>query len=209
MIRYGTGAPVTGASTGGQVVTGTDYYLVLKVNYGGGVFTSANMWLNPTASDNADTPNGDASLTFPTSFANPITHIFFREAVLDADDVLRADEIRIGTAWSDVVPSSGSTNPGPSVSLTNPVSGAVFTSPANILLGATASTTNGTVTNVAFYAGATKLAEDVTEPYSFNWTGVLAGSYALTAVAKDSGGGMGTSAVVNITVTNVLSRASP
>ena len=100
------------------------------------------------------------------------------------------------------------TNPPPSVTLTNPVSGAVFTSPANILLGATASSTNGTVTNVAFYAGAAKLAEDVTEPYSFNWTGVLAGSYALTAVAKDSGGGVGTSAIVNITVTNVLPSVS-
>ena len=41
------------------------------------------------------------------SFANPITHIFFRQAVLDADDILRADEIKIGTAWSDVVPSAG------------------------------------------------------------------------------------------------------
>ena len=88
--------------------------------------------------------------------------------------------------------------------LTNPVSGAVLTSPANILLQATASTTNGTVTNVAFYAGAAKLADDPTEPYSFNWTGVLAGSYALSAVAKDSGGGVGTSAIINITVSNAL-----
>ena len=61
------------------------------------------MWLNPTATDDVDTPSGDASLTFTTSFANPISHIFFREAVLDADDVLRADEIRIGTTWGDVV----------------------------------------------------------------------------------------------------------
>ena len=115
MIRNGTGAPVAGASTGGQVVTGTDYYLVARVNYGGGAFTSMNLWLNPTASDNTDTPNGDASLT-GFSFANPITHIFFRQAVLDADDVLRVDELRMGTAWSDVVPSSSNTNPPPSVS---------------------------------------------------------------------------------------------
>ena len=91
--------------------------------------------------------------------------------MLEADDVLRVDEIRIGTAWSDVVP-PGATNPPPSVSLTNPANGAVFTSPANILLEATASDSNGTVTNVAFYAGATKLADDATEPYLFNWTGV-------------------------------------
>ncbi len=103
ILRYGTGGPVSGASTGGQVVDGTDYYLVAKVNYAGGLFTSANMWLNPSATDDVDTVNGDASLTLTTPFANPISHIFFREAVLDADDVLRADELRIGTAWGDVV----------------------------------------------------------------------------------------------------------
>ena len=104
VLRYGTGAPVTGASTGGQVVNGTDYFLVARMNYASGLFTSANMWLNPSAIDDVDTPSGDASLTFTTSFANPVSHIFFREAVLDADDVLRADEIRIGTTWGDVVP---------------------------------------------------------------------------------------------------------
>ena len=108
VMRFGTGAPVTGASTGGQVVTGTDYYLVPRVNYGGGAFTSANMWLNPTASDNTDTPNGDASLT-GFSLREPHHPYLFPQAVLDADDVLRADEIRMGTAWSDVVPSSGRT----------------------------------------------------------------------------------------------------
>ena len=104
LLRYGTGSPVAGASTGGQVVNGTDYYLVARMNYAGGLFTSANMWLNPIATDDLITPGGDASLTFTTSFANPISHVFFREAVLDADDVLRADEIRIGTTWGDVVP---------------------------------------------------------------------------------------------------------
>ena len=104
VLRYGTGTPVTGASTGGQLANGTDYFLVARMNYAGGLFTSANMWLNPSAIDDVATPSGDASLTFTTSFANPISHIFFREAVLEADDVLRADELRIGTTWGDVVP---------------------------------------------------------------------------------------------------------
>jgi hypothetical protein len=104
ILRYGTGGPVTGASTGGQLVNGTDYYLVARMNYAGGLYTSANMWLNPSAIDDVATPGGDASLTFTTPFADPISHIFFREAVLEADDVLRADELRIGTTWGDVVP---------------------------------------------------------------------------------------------------------
>jgi len=101
LIRYATAGPVAGASTGGQLVTGTDYYLVAKVTHSGAAFTSASLWLNPTATDEVDTPNGDASLTGFSSL--PITHVFFRQAVLDADDVLRADEIRIGTEWIDVV----------------------------------------------------------------------------------------------------------
>jgi hypothetical protein len=193
IVRYGTGS---GSTTGGALTPGADYYLVLKVNYAAGAFSSANLWLNPTAGEETTTPNGDATLT-GFSFPNPISHIFWREAVLDTDDVLRVDELRIGTSFNDVVPSSSL-----SVTLTNPVNGTIFITPANLLLQATASTTNGTVANVTFYAGATKLADVPSAPYSFNWTGAPAGNYALTAVAKDSIGGMLTSAIINVTVTN-------
>jgi len=101
MMRYATGSPVVGATTGGQLVSGTDYFLVAKMNWNGSAFTAANLWLNPTATDNTATPNGDASLSgFSQS---TVTHVFFRQAALEADDVLRADEIKIGTAWSDLV----------------------------------------------------------------------------------------------------------
>ncbi len=202
VIRYGTGGPVSGASTGGDLVNDTAYYLVARVNWDGSAFASANMWLNPSVSDDVDTPTGDASVTLTTPFSNPITHLFFRQAVLDANDILRADAIKIGTAWRDVVPSAD-TNIPPSVALTNLPGGASFAAPANILLEATASDSDGLVTNVAFFAGTTKLADDSTEPYSFSWTNVFAGSYALKAVATDNLGASSTSAVVNITVTNV------
>ena len=103
VVRFGTAAPVAGASTGGQLVNDTTYLLVCRMNWDGvGAFTSANLWLNPDSSADTDKPTGDASLSGFTSL--PITHLFFREAVLDANDILRADEINIGTAWTDVVP---------------------------------------------------------------------------------------------------------
>lgn len=104
MVRYGTGTPVLGAVTGGQVVNDTDYYLVAQVNWDSGLlaYTSAKMWVNPTGTDNVDTPAGDASLDF-TDFANPITHIFWRQAALQNDDILRADNLILGTTWDDVV----------------------------------------------------------------------------------------------------------
>jgi YD repeat-containing protein len=88
----------------------------------------------------------------------------------------------------------------PSVSLTAPSSGQVFTAPANITLTATASDSDGSISKVQFFQGTTLLNEDLTAPYSFNWTSVGSGNYNLTAKAIDNRGGVGTSAVIPITV---------
>jgi RHS repeat-associated protein len=53
---------------------------------------------------------------------------------------------------------------------------------------------------VQFFRGTTSIGSDTTSPYSFNWTNVAAGSYALTARATDNNSGVTTSTVVNITV---------
>jgi len=63
--------------------------------------------------------------------------------------------------------------------LTSPVEGATFPAPASLTLAASASDTYGTVTQVAFYAGATLLGTDTTAPYSVSWSDVPAGNYAL------------------------------
>ena len=44
------------------------------------------------------------------------------------------------------------------------------------------------------------MASDTSSPYSYTWTNVAAGSYQLTAVARDDDGATRTSAVANITV---------
>jgi len=85
----------------------------------------------------------------------------------------------------------------PTVSLTSPSPGAVFAAPASIVLTATA--TGGSVTNVAFFAGATPLGQATTSPFSVTGSIPAPGAYALTAVAT-AGGVSGTSSVVNITV---------
>ena len=58
------------------------------------------------------------------------------------------------------------------------------------------------MTNVAFYQGATLLANVTSAPFNFTWANVSAGSYNLTALATDSHGLTATSSVVSITVTN-------
>ena len=95
---------------------------------------------------------------------------------------------------------NGATLLPPFVALTNPPSGAQFTAPATVSLAASASDSDGTVTNVAFYRGNTLLGSDASSPFEFVWTGVPAGTYSLTAVASDNSGLSSTSAPVSLTV---------
>ena len=63
-------------------------------------------------------------------------------------------------------------NQPPTVSLTQPADGAILTAPAAVHLAATASDTDGSVTKVEFFNGTTKLGEDTTAPYTFDWGAV-------------------------------------
>jgi len=96
-----------------------------------------------------------------------------------------------------------STTP-PTVALTSPANGAVFTAPATVPLAATASDSDGTIARVDFFANGTQVGTDSTPDgtgaYTASWTGVGAGSYSLTAVATDNLGAQTTSAPRGITV---------
>ncbi len=93
----------------------------------------------------------------------------------------------------------------PSVSILNPLNGAVFIAPANILIEATATDFDlgGSISLVEFYEGLNFLGSDNSFPYSFNWNGVTQGNYQLTAKAYDNLNAATTSAIVNITVNAV------
>ena len=95
------------------------------------------------------------------------------------------------------------TNQAPTVSLTSPAAGSTFTAPASVTVAATASDADGTVIRVDFYQGSTQIGSDTSSPYSYTWTNVAAGSYQVTAVARDDDGATRTSAAANVTVTTV------
>ena len=88
----------------------------------------------------------------------------------------------------------------PAVGITGPANGASFTEPATIIIAADATDSDGTIARVDFLAGATLLGTVTNSPFSFTWSNVPAGSYALTAQATDNRGGTSTSSPVNITV---------
>jgi len=148
-----------------------------------------------TYSEIATTAAG--ATTFNNTGLQPSTQYFYR---------VRATNLGGNSTYSNEA-SAMTSNLLPSVSVTAPTTGTVFTAPANIAITVSASDSDGTVSKVEFFQDSTKLGEDLIAPYTFSWTSVAAGTYNLTAKATDNVGGISTSAVVNITV-NALPSVS-
>ena len=95
---------------------------------------------------------------------------------------------------------------GVNVAITNPINGAQFNAPATIPIAATAATTAGSIALVGFYNGTDWLSDDTLPPYETTWNNVPMGDYSLTALAGDTLGNIGTSAVVNVAVAGPIAQ---
>ena len=158
-------------------------------------------------------PAGDITSATPAAGASnyPFEQTLLPAAALNAlvtGANLLAIEVHQGNATSsdlaldaqlDLILSASTALP-PLVTVTAPANNTIFAAPASFPFHAAASDSDGAVTNVAFFANTTKLADDATAPYSFNVTSLAAGTYALTAVARDDSGLATTSAPVHILV---------
>lgn len=135
-----------------------------------------------------------------------LNHRFREDWSGDWRDVANKQRRRIPLPYTanDTTPDAGAPPPpanvAPIVSITSPAPGASFTAPATISIAASASDSDGTVSRVDFYSGATLLGSDVAAPYSFTWSAVPAGSYTLSARAVDDDGATSVSSNVNVTV---------
>jgi hypothetical protein len=98
--------------------------------------------------------------------------------------------------------SSSPTNANPTVTLTAPTAGASFAVSSPVTLSATASDSDGTVSQVEFLVNGSVVATDTTSPYSASWTPTAGGSYSVAARATDNAGGSATTAATGITVTS-------
>jgi hypothetical protein len=89
--------------------------------------------------------------------------------------------------------------PTPTVAITNPVSGAMFNTPATVNIEASATVSSGAVTNVQFFNNGISLGAITSAPFSMTVNNLAVGNYDLTTVAT-AGGISATSAVVSISV---------
>jgi probable HAF family extracellular repeat protein len=88
----------------------------------------------------------------------------------------------------------------PTVSITSPTNNTLLLEPQDVVIQASASDADGTVSKIEFYSGASLVGTDYTSPYSVTWTGVTAGTYALTAQATDDSGAATTSGSITLIV---------
>lgn len=104
------------------------------------------------------------------------------------------------TSATSTVTVSSMINQLPVVSIDSPTASNNFTAGDTIMIRASASDNDGSITKVAFYQGNIKLGETTALPYTYSWNSVAAGSYNLSVIATDDQGAETTSAAIGITV---------
>jgi Bacterial Ig domain len=90
-------------------------------------------------------------------------------------------------------------NEPPAVNLTLPTN-RTYTAPADVVMNASASDSDGSVTRVEFYQGTVKIGEVTSSPYAFTWRNVPAGSYTIAARAIDDLGASTNSSSISVPI---------
>jgi hypothetical protein len=171
------------------------------------VFTApANITINATASDTDGTISKvefyQGTTLLNTDTATPFTYTWNSVAAGTYSLTAKATDNNTAVTTSSAI--TVISNAPPTVSITSPANNAVFTAPANITINATASDTDGTISKVEFYQGATLLNTDTAAPFTYTWNSVAAGTYSLTAKATDNNTAVTTSGAIT-----VISNAPP
>ena len=153
-------APINGSSAG---------IVYIREGTSGGVYSGYTMAL--TGKD----------LTYSKAFANgTVLSFYFSYKVPAGGERNSKDDPH------DYLVGTSCLKGAPAVSITTPIAGTDFISPATVSINATASDVDGTVSKVEFYQGNTLLGVDDTKPYTFLWNNVPAATYDLTAKAIDN-----------------------
>jgi hypothetical protein len=155
----------------------------------------------PELFSSAPALTGDGTLTFqfrPNS--NGIAHA----TIWGYDNGGGADAgLHLTSTQSVIITALGVYDP-PILTLTAPTNGFIITEGEDITLHASALYIESSLTNVEFFADATRIGADSSAPYRAVWTNVPAGLHVLMALGTDDLGQTTNSALVN-----VLANARP
>ena len=167
---------------------------------------TVNVSFSGTASNGSDYSTLSSPVTIPASAASAtVTVTPIDDALLELPETVILTLVpgagyTLGAQQSATITIGDNDNQPPVVAVTNPPAGTLYLlSPTNVVISATASDSDGSITKVEFFRQATnKLGELTNAPFTFTWTNAAAGSNALTAVATDNFGARGTSAPVSV-----------
>ena len=135
---------------------------------------------------------GDATTATISNLVTGATYYFVATAY---------DSYNLESDFSNEVTYTNTVLAPPTIALTSPVNGAVYTAPASIGLSASVAANGHSVTKVQFYNGATLLGEDANAPYALTWSSVPSGAYSLTArLVYDAGATLNSTPAVGIVV---------
>ena len=168
--------------------TNTEWANGTTANFASLSYTDWNTW--------AKTVHGGAQFTVGI---NAVVHLKSEDIYLD----IKFTAWPQGGTFAYLRSTPATSLPSPTVTITNPVNNAVFAAPANVTIGATATVSSGSVTNVEFFGNSTSLGSVQASPFNLTTGNLAAGNYALTAVATATGVSAG-SPVVNITVVSPI-----
>jgi Bacterial Ig domain len=181
--------------------------LTASLSDGSGSFTSS---FAQTVNNITSGPGGVFALTYSANSAGQTLTVTWAVAVSHG-----APDAANVTLQAAALTALGADNP-PFAVITNPVNNATFPEHSAITIQADAHDfdAGGSVTNVSFYAGATKLGQATSSPYSFTWSNVSRGHYTLTASTTDKAGLTSWAAPLDIFVygtggSQISSGASP
>src|SRR6185436_7032601 len=103
-------------------------------------------------------------------------------------------------AYGTPGPGDPPANEAPSVTLTAPLQGQQFNTPATVSVSANAADADGSIARVEFLVNGAIVATDTSSPYSASWTTTAPGTYAVSARAVDNVGAATTSPAASVTV---------
>jgi plastocyanin len=174
-----------------QVGTGGDHFVpaVTNINVGDRVIWS---WTGP----NHNTVSTSGLWGSATMSSGSFTNTFNNAGSFPYECT-----IHVSFGMTGTINVSGTANVPPTVSITNLSPGAVFAAPANVTIRATASDSDGSVTNVQFRVGTAAFGNATVAPYAATTNNLPAGNYTLSAVASDNKGAMTTNSVAISVVT--------
>lgn len=199
-----TSAAVTITVTAAPVANKPPTVSITAPNNNAKFSTGANITISATAADSDGTIskvefyNGSTKLGEDTS--SPYSFILNNAATGSYAITARATDNQNSITTSSAINITVSTNQGPNVNITSPGNNSRANRGSRLDIVASASHTSGTITKVEFFAGSTKLGEDLSSPYSYSWANLPLGTYAVTAKATDNLSVSTTSAPVTVII---------